>query len=150
MQTPSNKSLFVKIFFACCDSVFFFKMFLKPDFDELISNRLFPFIPKGIMEFTFLYHIGDRLPCVSEKKNGVTVTFTMGDRKTKYTGNIYLSAGRKQGGRPKKRQMENARKQRNMAVGIVKIVEPGKPNTQRLYVSDKADKALEEKKKINM
>lgn len=70
----------------------------------------------------------------------------MGDKK-KYTGNIYLWAERKQGERPDKRQMEKERRQRNVAVGIVIIVEPGNPNTQRLYVSDKADEALEEKKK---
>lgn len=46
--------------------------------------------------------------------------------------------------------MEKERRQRNVAVGIVIIVEPGNPNTQRLYVSDKADEALEEKKKIYM
>lgn len=47
--------------------------------------------------------------------------------------------------------MESERRQRNVAVGIVKMVEPGNPNTQRLYVSDKADEALkEEKKKKNM
>lgn len=46
--------------------------------------------------------------------------------------------------------MEKERRQRNVAVGIVIIVEPGNPNTQRLHVSDKADEALEEKKKINM
>lgn len=73
----------------------------------------------------------------------------MGDKK-KYTGNIYLWAERKQGERPDKRQMEKERRQRNVAVGIVIIVEPGNPNTQRLYVSDKADEALEEKKKIYM
>lgn len=64
----------------------------------------------------------------------------MGDQK-KYTGNIYFSAERKQGDRADKRQTENERRQRNVAV------EPGNPNTQRLYVSDKADEALKEEKK---
>lgn len=45
------------------------------------------------------------------------------------------------------RQIENGRRQRNVASGILKIVEPGNPNTQSLYASDKADEALEEKKK---
>lgn len=71
----------------------------------------------------------------------------MGDKKIKIHWQ-HLSAERKQGKRPDKRQMKNERRQRNVAVGIVKIVEPGNPNTQRLYVSDKTDEALEEKKKV--
>lgn len=48
------------------------------------------------------------------------------ETKKKYTGNIYFSAERKQGDRADKRQTENERRQRNVAV------EPGNPNTQRL------------------
>lgn len=54
MKTPSKKKLFVKIFLLIVTAFFFFKMLLKPDSDELISNRLFIFVPKGIMEFTYL------------------------------------------------------------------------------------------------
>lgn len=68
--------------------------------------------------------------------------------KEKYTGKIDLSAERKQGERPDRRWMENEGRQKNGVSGIVKIVEPGNPKTQSLYASDKADEALEEKKKI--
>lgn len=85
-----------------------------------------------------------------QRKNGLEQNLQWETKKKKYTDNIYLSAERKQGGRPEKRQMENETKQSNMSVGIVKIVEPGNPNIQRLYVSDKVDEALEEKKKNNM
>lgn len=79
------------------------------------------------------------------KKHG-RAKHTEGD-KEKHTGKTDLSAERKHGERPDRRQMENKRGQRNVASGIVKIVEPGNPNIQNLYASDKADESLEEKKK---
>jgi len=65
--------------------------------------------------------------CFREKKSRTKIT--EGD-KEKYTGKIDLSAERKQGERPDKRQMENERRQRNMASSIVKILEPGNNNTE--------------------
>lgn len=82
----------------------------------------------------------------SEKKTD-RAKLAEGD-KEKYTDKIDLSAERKQGDRPDRRRMENECRQKNGVSGIVKIVEPGNPKTQSLYVPDKADEALEEKKKI--
>lgn len=79
------------------------------------------------------------------KKHG-RAKLTEGD-KEKHTGKTDLSAERKHCERPDRRQMENKRGQRNVASGIVKIVEPGNSNIQNLYASDKADESLEEKKK---
>lgn len=82
---------------------------------------------------------------LQRKKRG-RAKLTEGD-KEKYTGRNDLSAERKQGEKPDKRQMESERRQKNVVSGIVKIVEPGNPNTCSLYASDKADEDLEKKKK---
>lgn len=79
-------------------------MLLNPDADKLISNRLFLFIRKGILKFMYLWHIGRQIAlCFSKQKHG-RAKLTEGD-KEKYTGKTDLSAERKQGERPDKRQM---------------------------------------------